>query len=115
MDDCCGQRCASILKLPIKLVLFLLFLAVMLLIFVSRDLMVLIGVTSITLIAGMFGFSLALVKDQEGFMCLLAVLFFPVTMIFGIILAFKEIFCDVAPNMCSDYCKMFCSGAGEIC
>lgn len=50
--------------------------------------------------AGLFGFSFEMLSELEGCTCLLGVIFFPVLMILGIGMAFKEIFCDVVPNLC---------------
>jgi hypothetical protein len=57
LDECCGECCGSILKLPIKFLLILLFIPLMLLIFVSRDLVIIIAMGIICILAGMFGFS----------------------------------------------------------
>ena len=57
LDECCGECCGSILKLPIKFLLILLFIPLMLLIFVSRDLVIIIGMGIICILAGMLGFS----------------------------------------------------------
>jgi len=75
----------------------------MLLIFVSRDLLVIAGVSIICVFAGMFGFSFELLSNLEGALCFFAVLFFPITMIIGVGVAFREIFCDVVPNLCEEY------------
>ena len=73
------------------------FLLLMLLLFILRDLSAVIGVTLVSILAGMFGFSFELLSDMEGWLCLLAVLFFPITMIVGVGLAFRDIFCDAVP------------------
>lgn len=43
-------------------------------------------------------------------MCVLGVIFFPVTMGAGIVLAIREMFCDVITDMCGDTCRMLCDG-----
>jgi hypothetical protein len=43
-------------------------------------------------------------------MCILGVLFFPVTMMAGVVVAFREVFCEVIPDLCNDYWDMFCGG-----
>ena len=45
---------------------------------------------------------------------LLGVLFFPLLILAGIGLAFKEIYCDVIPDMCTEYWGMFCGGMKSI-
>ena len=72
----------------------------MLFIFASRDLLVMVGVTLVCIFAGLFGFSFEVLSNLDGFLCVLGLLFFPVVMIFGVGVAFREIFCDVVPNLC---------------
>jgi hypothetical protein len=54
-------------------------------------------------------------SELEGGACVLGVIFFPFLMIAGIGLAFKEIFCDVIPDMCEDYWGLFSDGMKSIC
>jgi hypothetical protein len=72
----------------------------MIIVFISRDLLVMTGVSLMCIFAGLFGFSFEMLSELEGYTCLLGVIFFPVLMILGIGVAFKEIFCDVVPNLC---------------
>lgn len=65
--------------------------------------------------AGLFGFSFEILSELQGCTCLLGVLFFPVLMIAGIGVAFKEIFCDIVPNLCEEYWGLFCEGSSDIC
>lgn len=101
MNEICGDTLASICKLPIKLFLFLLLIPLMAFIWVSRDLLVIIGMFVISILAGMFGFSFELLSEAEGAWCCLGVLFFPVTMIIGVGVGFREVFCDVVPDVCN--------------
>lgn len=70
---------------------------------------------SISILAGMFAFSIEIIGEQEGLLCLLAVLFFPVTMVMGIGRGFSEIFCDVVPDVSREFCEMVTSSATGIC
>lgn len=57
---------------------------------IGRDFLVLIGLSLACIFAGMFGYSCEIVGDLDGGgLCVLAVLFFPVTMIIGIGVAFR--------------------------
>jgi hypothetical protein len=99
MDECCGECCASIFKVPLKLFLLLFFLLLMLMIFISRELLGIIGMAVICVFVGMFGFSFELISETEGCMAVLAMIFFPVTMLFGIGRAFQEIYCETVSAM----------------
>jgi hypothetical protein len=72
----------------------------MVFIFCFRDLLVIAGMTLVCIVAGLFGFSFELLSDLEGAACVFGVIFFPFLMIGGIGYAFKEIFCDVVPELC---------------
>lgn len=87
----------------------------MLMIFVSRDFFVIVGVSLLCFLAGTFGFSVELITNLDGLKRILAILFFPVTMLVGITIAFREIFCDIVPPVCEDYWDMCCKGVGGIC
>jgi hypothetical protein len=113
-EENCGGPLACIFKAPLKLFLFVFFLLLMVFIFCFRDLLVIIGMTIVCIFAGMFGFSFELLSDLEGATCVLGVIFFPVVMIIGIGYAFKEIFCDVVPDLCEEYCTLFCDGSKSI-
>ncbi len=69
----------------------------------------------VCIVAGLFGFSFEILSDLEGGACALGVIFFPFLMIAGIGMAFKEIFCDVIPDLCDDYWSMFRDGMSSIC
>lgn len=100
---CCGGCFATIIKAPLKLILIILFIMLMVIIFVSRDALIILGMLVVTLCAGMFGYSFERLCDLDGCQFFLALFFFPVMMIYGIGLAFGEIFCDVIPDLCSQY------------
>ena len=87
----------------------------MLFMWVSRDLLVMIAMFIVSILAGLFGFSFEIVSEQEGILFVLAVLFFPVTMILGVGVGFKEVFCDVVPDVTREYCEMLCGGIEGIC
>jgi hypothetical protein len=114
-NECCGDTLAAIFKAPLKLFLFLLFALLMIFIFCFRDLLVIVGMTLVCIVAGLFGFSFELLSDLDGWACVLGVIFFPFLMIAGIAYAFKEIFCDVVPDLCSEYWSLFCDGLSSIC
>ena len=87
----------------------------MILVFIVRDLMVMLSLFFVSLLAGMFGFSCQTVCDLEGVLCILGVIFFPVFIIVGIGMAFKEIFCETMGELCEDYCDMWRNGIESIC
>jgi hypothetical protein len=97
LDECCGETCASIIKLPFKLFLLVLFIPMMGILWISRDLFVIVGLVIVSILAGLFGFSFELLSELEGFLCVLGVIFFPITMVVGVGVAFREVFCDVVP------------------
>lgn len=79
----------------------------LLLIWVSRDLLVILGLFVVCIFAGIFGYPCEILSEQEGVWCCLGIVFLPVTMIIGIGYAFKDIFCDVVPEMEGEFCDMF--------
>lgn len=57
---CCDEACgplACIFKFPLKLLVFVLFFLVMIIIWIGRDLLVIGGMSLICIFAGLFGFS----------------------------------------------------------
>lgn len=87
----------------------------MLILFVSRDLLVFVGMFMVTIFAGLFGFSFEILSELECPMLLLGIVFFPVVMIIGVGRAFQEIFLDVIPEICGEYWEIFCNGLQSIC
>ena len=87
----------------------------MALVFVVRDLWVILCMLFLTLFAGMFPFACEILGECEGLGAIIGILFFPVLMIMGIGRAFGEFFCEPASGMMSDYCEMFRSGVESIC
>lgn len=61
----------------------------MILIFLFRDFLIIMAMIVTAVFAGMFAFSCEILEELEGFVYLLAIIFFPVTMIFGIVKAFR--------------------------
>lgn len=82
----------------------------MAIIWVSRDVYVIVALLFVSLIAGITGFTIEFISEQDGIFCLLAVLFLPVVMVYGVIRAINEIFCETAGELCSDFGRMFCGG-----
>jgi hypothetical protein len=106
LDDCddgCGPL-VCILKAPIQLLLFIGLLIFMALIFLNRDIFVIGVMLVLTLLVGITGFTLEIISETEGLMCLLAVLFLPVTMVLGVIRAFQEFFCETVGDLCGNFC-----------
>ena len=64
-----------------------------------------VGVFVITIFIGIFGFSFELITRVEGAMCLFLVLFFPVTMVVGVVVSFKEIFCEMGTPFVGAFIK----------
>ena len=76
----------------------------MLFVFIVRDLMVILVMLIFSLFAGMFAFSCELVCEQDGICCLCGVIFFPIMMLGGIGVAFRDMFCETVGELCQDYC-----------
>jgi hypothetical protein len=110
LDDCCGPL-ACVLKAPIQLLLFIGLLIFMALIFLNRDIFVIGVMLILALIAGITGFTLDITSEAEGLMCLLAVIFLPVTMVLGVIKAFQEVFCETVGDLCREFCQIFTGAA----
>lgn len=89
----CGHTCALIIKCPLKFLLLVLMFVFILMIWVGRDIMLIILTVIACIVAGLFCFSCELVSNLEGAWCVLAVIFFPITMLIGVKNAFAEIFC----------------------
>lgn len=69
--------------------------------------LVIVGMAIVCIIAGLFGFSFELISELEGGACVLGIIFFPIVMLIGIGVAFREIFCDVVPDLCDEYWTLF--------
>lgn len=54
----------------------------------------------ISVVAGIFGFSIAIIcelfDDEKCLPAILSIVFFPVTMIFGVFIGLNEMFCEMA-------------------
>jgi hypothetical protein len=95
---CCDDCCLGIVfKCLFKMVLMLLFILSMVLVFICRDMLVFFFLVFASLLSGMFAFSIETLCDQEGALFILGVIFFPITMVIGIVRGFQEIFCDTVP------------------
>lgn len=82
--------CSEVIKAPLKLFLFVIFLMAMILLFIFRDMLLYILILSAVLILGLISYSIEVLCEQKGAMFVLAILFFvPVTMTAGVIKAFK--------------------------
>lgn len=85
----------------------------MALLFVGKDLLVVVALALVSLFAGLFGFSferLCEYGDYDKTKFLLGIIFFPVLMFIGVVIGFKEIFCDTAPEIMAGFCQMFRGG-----
>lgn len=60
-----------------------------------------------SIITGIFCFSFEFICDQEGVWCILAAIFLPVSMIVGVGIAFRDVFWEVATNMCQETNELF--------
>jgi hypothetical protein len=69
---------AIVILLPILFALYLV-----------RDLLVLTGALLLTLFVGIFAFSFELIGRVDGFLCIVLVVFLPVTMLIGVVIAFS--------------------------
>ena len=68
---------------PLRMFLLMIYYLAMVLIVLVKDLMVIIVIAFVSCVAGMTAFSCEIVSDSEGVLCILGILFFPVTMILG--------------------------------
>ena len=87
----------------------------MALLFIVRDLWVIVVMFFAAFFAGMFGLSCEILSDLDGIVCLLGVLFFPVLMILGIGKAFGEFFCEPVGEILQDFCQIASEGMESIC
>jgi hypothetical protein len=107
-----GANCSlkGIAKLTLLLVSFPLFLVIYLL----RDLIVISGLLLVSILAGLFAFSFELMTSFElitcvnKLFCFVLVVFFPITMVMGVGVAFKEIFCQTAPEYLGAFWRDSC-------
>ena len=85
----------------------------LLLFFFFRDLFVIICLLFLSVFVGMFVFSFELLSRVDGLLCVVLVVFLPVTMLIGVGIGFGEIFCETAPEyfgkFFKDSCEIVCS------
>jgi hypothetical protein len=77
------------MKFVPKLFFFVLFLMLVAMVFVCKEMFVIATMAVVSIFAGLFGFSFELLSELEGLMFVMGVLLFPVTMILGIGIGFK--------------------------
>ena len=86
------EKTSSPLWIPLKIVLILALYPLFLVLYLIRDIMVVIMITVLSLLVGMFGFSFELLTRVDCMLRIVVIIFFPVTMIAGIGISFSEMF-----------------------
>lgn len=83
-----GTTCGLVCKMPLKLLIALFYSLVMMIIFLIRDVMIILIVSIAGLIAGMFGFSFVVLCGYRGVKFVLGAVFFPAMMVIGVVKGF---------------------------
>lgn len=98
---CCDEACgplACVFKFPFKLILYILFWIVVLLIFINK-ILIIVMLMVFVLLAGLFFFSfdyICTLCDEGETLCAFTLLMlFPVAMIIGVGIAIRDVLCDV--------------------
>ena len=112
--NCAGECCGTVLKAIAKFFLFILWTVLCLVIFAVKDGAIFCGVFLMTLLTGMFVFSVELVSECEGFGRGVAILLFPLMMVAGIIVSFGEAFIDIFPPVVEQTWDFFRGGLDGI-
>lgn len=84
------------------------------LVFLFKDFWIIIAAIVIGIFAGAFAFSFEIISDLNGLLCALAIIFFPITMVLGIAVAFESFFWEIISLTCLRYCELFCTGMRNI-
>ena len=126
-ETCCGQDCCNCwgachecptlgyaLMLPLKFFYFILLFSLTLLVFVSKDLVALIGVLIVSIFSGLFAYSCEILGELEDLLLCLGIIFFPFLMLAGVGRALSELFCEVATENIGETCEMFQEGSAAI-
>ena len=90
-----GRTSSSCPKCILKAFLLILLVPLIFCAYLLRDIVAIVAILVLSIFVGMFGFSFELMTRTQGARCILLALFFPITMILGIGVAFKEIFCQL--------------------
>ena len=100
---------------PCRFFVLMLYYMVMVLIILVKDLVVIITIALVSCMAGMTAFTCEIVSESEGVLCILAIIFFPITMMIGFAKACGELFCDIVPEMLKDTWQVIADGTRAIC
>lgn len=92
--------------MPIKIVALSFYISFMIfVVFVWRELLCILVMIIAVIFGGMFGFSFEVLCELKGIKFLLGLLFFPVTMMIGIGVAFRELLWWFVPELLRNYGK----------
>jgi hypothetical protein len=110
-----GTACTLAMKLPLKFFIALFYSLVMMLIFILRDMTIILMIIIAGLITGMFGFSLILLCDYKGAKRMLGALFFPVMMVIGVVKGFEDYFGPIIVEVLAEIKESYISGLTSWC
>lgn len=110
-----GSKCSLVAKMPVKCCIAFVYTLVMMLIFLLRDLTVILVVCIAGLIAGMFGFSFIALCGYTGVKFVLGVLFFPAMMVIGVVKGFEDYFGIIITETLSEFGASYMSGLRDWC
>ena len=74
-----------------------------------RDIVVILGLALISVLVGLFVLSFELLTVVDKKMCVVLVLFLPLTMVVGLLVGLKEIFWKMAPDFLGAFWKDTCT------
>lgn len=104
-----------LLKLPLKILMFIFIVPSLFLNILFQNIIFLVMISIGSIISGMFCYSFSILKDLELKWCLLGILFFPVTMIAGIVVGFQNLFCSIVPQNCTNTWRLIPNILRMIC
>ena len=88
-NECCGRECGGIvccvLMFPFRLILLIGYLIAMVFVLVAKDILITVVIGLVTILSGITAYTCEIMCDAEGLLCILAIVFFPVTMVLGVI------------------------------
>ncbi len=83
-------------------------------VFLSRDIYAYFGIVFAAFFSGLFVSPCQIISNSEGAMVWLELIFFPLTLLAGIGVSFKEMFCELAPEIMGEYCELVSCGLRSI-
>ena len=92
----------------------MLLLLMFLFMFLVRDVFVMVVMVIVCVVLGIFAYTCEVFEGLSGLKCFLATIFLPVTMMIGVGLAFREVYCDVVPTMLWENYEMLRDSSNAI-